>query len=171
MPKMDGDCRIETAAGKGQSDSGAAADSQIGGGRQGAGLWISGANYYLTKPFDTKELLAHACVQSPAAGHRPFQADIRLHHTGSFHLHTVLPDGQFPAGKQGIPDVRTLMANPHHIIPAERFLEKIWGYESETEITVVWVYISYLRKKLTALHADIQIQAHRNAGYSLEEAP
>ena len=41
----------------------------------------------------------------------------------------------------------------------------------DAEITVVWVYVSYLRKKLAALHADIQIKAHRNAGYSLEEAP
>ena len=63
-----------------------------------------------------------------------------------------------------------LMANPHHVIPTERFLEKIWGCDSDAEITVVWVYVSYLRKKLAALHADIQIKAHRNAGYSLEEA-
>ena len=48
-------------------------------------------------------------------------------------------------------------------------MERIWGYDSESEINVVWVYISYLRKKLTALHANIQIKAARNAGYSLEE--
>jgi DNA-binding response OmpR family regulator len=48
-------------------------------------------------------------------------------------------------------------------------MEKIWGYDSEAEINVVWVYISYLRKKLAALHANIQIKAVRNAGYSLEE--
>ena len=62
-----------------------------------------------------------------------------------------------------------LMCNPHQLISSERFLEKIWGYDSEAEINVVWVYISYLRKKLSALHADIQIKATRNAGYSLEE--
>lgn len=48
-------------------------------------------------------------------------------------------------------------------------MEKIWGYDSEAEINVVWVYISYLRKKLNALHADIGIKAMRNAGYRLEE--
>jgi len=47
-------------------------------------------------------------------------------------------------------------------------MEKIWGYDSEAEINVVWVYISYLRKKLTALDANVQIKATRNAGYSLE---
>lgn len=51
----------------------------------------------------------------------------------------------------------------------ERFLERIWGYDSEVELSVAWVYISYLRKKLAALQADIQIKAKRNAGYSLEE--
>ena len=54
------------------------------------------------------------------------------------------------------------------MIPTERFLEKIWGYDSDVEVNVVWVYISYLRKKLAALHADIQIKATRNTGYSLE---
>ena len=61
-----------------------------------------------------------------------------------------------------------LMRNPRQLIPSERFLERIWGYDSEVELNVVWVYLSYLRKKLAALHADIQIRATRNAGYSLE---
>ena len=61
------------------------------------------------------------------------------------------------------------MKNQRNLISAERFMEKIWGYDSEAEVNVVWVYISYLRKKLTALHANIQIKATRNVGYSLEE--
>ena len=61
------------------------------------------------------------------------------------------------------------LSNPRHILPTERFLEKIWGFDSDVEINVVWAYISYLRKKLAALHANIQIKAMRNAGYTLEE--
>ena len=61
-----------------------------------------------------------------------------------------------------------LIANPKQLVSTERFMEKIWGYDTDAEINVVWVYISYLRKKLTALGADIQIKASRNAGYSLE---
>lgn len=61
-----------------------------------------------------------------------------------------------------------LMLNPKCLIPTERFLEKVWGYDSNVEINVVWVYISYLRKKLEALHANVQIKAARNAGYTLE---
>ena len=60
-----------------------------------------------------------------------------------------------------------LMANPHAVIPTERFMEKIWGYDSDTEINVVWVYVSYLRKKLAALGANVEIKANRNAGYYL----
>jgi DNA-binding response OmpR family regulator len=62
-----------------------------------------------------------------------------------------------------------LMANPRNLISTERFMEKIWGYDSDTEINVVWVYISYLRRKLAALDANIHIKVTRNAGYSLEE--
>lgn len=62
-----------------------------------------------------------------------------------------------------------LMANPHQLISAQRMLERIWGYDSEAEVNVVWVYISYLRKKLTQLGADVAIRASRNAGYCLEE--
>ena len=64
-----------------------------------------------------------------------------------------------------------LLSNQRRLIPTERFLEKIWGYDTDAEVHVVWVYISYLRKKLAALKADIQIKASRNAGYSLEEIP
>ena len=65
--------------------------------------------------------------------------------------------------------IEMLIRNPGQVIPTERFIEKIWGYDSDVEVNVVWVYISYLRKKLAALHADIQIRATRNTGYSLEE--
>ena len=62
-----------------------------------------------------------------------------------------------------------LISNEGSVIPSERFMEKIWGYDSEAEINVVWVYISYLRKKLSSLNADVIIKASRNLGYSLEK--
>ena len=61
------------------------------------------------------------------------------------------------------------MLNPGKIISAENLLDKIWGYDSNAEINAVWVYISYLRKKLSELNANIQIKASRNIGYSLEK--
>ena len=60
------------------------------------------------------------------------------------------------------------MRNPGQFIPTERFLEKIWGYNSETELNVVWVYISSLRKKLAVLGVRVQIRVARGIGYSLE---
>ena len=78
------------------------------------------------------------------------------------------PTGSFRLANKEYQMMEYLMLNPHRILSAEMFMEKIWGYDNEAEINVVWVYISYLRKKLTALGADIQIKSSRNAGYSLE---
>ena len=48
---------------------------------------------------------------------------------------------------------------------------KVWGYDTDAEIGIVWVYISYLRKKLSSLGADVVIRAKRGIGYTLELAP
>lgn len=85
----------------------------------------------------------------------------------TYELSTV--SGSYRLANKEFQMMEMLMNNPKNLISSERFMEKIWGYDSEAEINVVWVYISYLRKKLTALHADIQIKAMRNAGYTLEE--
>ena len=79
------------------------------------------------------------------------------------------PSGSYRLANKEFQMMEMLMSNPKNLISSERFMEKIWGYDSEAEINVVWVYISYLRKKLAALHANIQIKAMRNAGYTLEE--
>jgi DNA-binding response OmpR family regulator len=60
-----------------------------------------------------------------------------------------------------------MMTNPGQVISVDLFMDKIWGYDTETELNVVWVYISYLRKKFSGLHSKVQIKATRNVGYSL----
>lgn len=61
-----------------------------------------------------------------------------------------------------------LMVSPGQVISVDQFMDKIWGYDSDTELNVVWVYISYLRKKLSGLGSKVSIKATRGLGYSLE---
>lgn len=128
-----------------------------------------GADYYLTKPFDSKELLAAI----RAITRTKEQADSKLKFgnitldRSTFELSS--PSGSFRLANKEFQMMEFFISNPHHIISAEHFMEKIWGCDSEAEINVVWVYISYLRKKLAALNADICIKASRNAGYSLKK--
>ena len=132
----------------------------------------SGANDYLTKPFATAELLARiramTRTQSAQTDSRMSFGNITLDQT-TYELSS--PSGSFRLANKEYQMMELLLRNPRQLIPSERFLGKIWGYDSDVELNVVWVYISYLRKKLTALQADIQIKATRNAGYSLEKKP
>lgn len=130
----------------------------------------AGANDYLTKPFHSRELLARIRAMTRT---RTAQADSRLKignvtlDRATYELST--PTGSYRLANKEFQMMEMLMSNPKNLISSERFMEKIWGYDSEAEINVVWVYISYLRKKLSVLHANIQIRAQRNAGYTLEE--
>ena len=128
----------------------------------------AGANYYLTKPFDTRELLATLRVITRATesvDSRMTVGNVTLDRA-SYTLST--PNGSLRLANKEFQMMELLMANTHRLISTERFLEKIWGFDSETELNVVWVYISYLRKKISSVSKKVKLKSKRNIGYILE---
>ena len=136
-----------------------------------AGLDL-GADDYLPKPFAMGELLAR--IRAMLRRRAEFTPDVlslgnlsldRQSYTLSVgENRMILPKLEFQL-------MELFLLNRGIYLSTEDILVKVWGYDTDTEIGVVWVYISYLRKKLTALGANVAIQAKRNIGYTLTEVP
>lgn len=129
----------------------------------------SGADDYLTKPFVTRELLAR--VRSMTRRQATFTSNVLELGNVSLSKYTFelsTEKDKVRLSNKEYQMMEMLMRNPGNVIQTEQFLERIWGYDSDSEINVVWVNISYLRKKLKALDANIRIKATRNVGYTLE---
>ncbi len=168
MPKVDGITVLKTIRGKGNTvpvlmlTAKSEVDDKV------LGLDL-GANDYLTKPFETKELLARIRAMTRTTT----ESNTSILTVGNLTLNRATFElkshvTSFRLANKEFQMMELLMMNPSNLISTERFMDKIWGYESDAEMNVVWVYISYLRKKLTTLEANIQIKATRNSGYSLE---
>ena len=148
MPKMDGITVLQNIRAKGNDvpililTAKSEVDDRV------LGL-DSGADDYLSKPFAAKELLAR--IRSVTR--RRTEAVSSVLNVGNLSLDCTTFELKSSTDTIRLPNkefqiMELLAANPGQVISTERFMEKIWGYDSETDVGVVWAYISYLRKSL-----------------------
>lgn len=130
----------------------------------------AGADDYLPKPFAASELLAR--VRAMLRRKENYQNDTLEFEGLSLDLSTF----ELGFGPQSIRLVsrefqmlQLLMQSPGVVISTEQFMERIWGWDSDVEVSIVWVYISNLRKKFEKLGAPVNIKAVRGVGYCLEK--
>ena len=129
----------------------------------------AGADDYLPKPFAMGELLAR--IRAMLRRREEFSPDILR--CKDLSLNTASYELSGPTGSVVLPRLEyqlmeLLIRNQGIYLSSADLLVKIWGYDTDAELGVVWVYISYLRKRLTAVGSSCAIRAKRNVGYTLE---
>jgi len=129
-----------------------------------------GADDYLAKPFDTNELIAriHALTRRKSE----FTGDLLIFNDITLNRDTLelcCNEHKILLGKKELYILEMLILNYGKTINKERFIEKIWGYDTNAEYNTIEVYVSFLRKKLTAIHSSTEIKSIRGVGYTLEK--
>ena len=129
----------------------------------------AGADDYLPKPFATSELIARI----KALGRRSENYSDSLQQVGNLVL-----DGNRYEMKAGDKSVKLtnkeyqlielFVLHPGFVFSTEHLMDKIWGFESDSDIDVVWTHIGFVRKKLRSIGANVEIRTIRGSGYSLE---
>ena len=128
----------------------------------------SGADYYLTKPFDTRELMA--CVHALLRRQGSQVDELSFGNTSLDLSSAVLSSGEkeIRLSAREFEVMKLLLQYGEKNVTKEFILEKVWGYDSEAVENHVEVYIGFLRKKLKSIGSDIRIEAIRRLGYHLE---
>lgn len=130
----------------------------------------AGADDYLPKPFEMGELLAR--IRAMLRRREEFTPDILTCGNLSLNMQSSqlsCGDRSFTLPRLEYRLMEQLMLNQGIYLSSDKLMAKVWGYDSDAEIGAVWVYISYLRKRLTALGANAEISVKRGTGYTLEE--
>ena len=130
----------------------------------------AGADDYLPKPFNGKELLAR--VRAMLRRRETYVPDVVAWEDleldkGSCELRCGDRSVRLTGKMYQLAEL--FMENPKHLFSVQQLMDKVWGWESEAEINVVWVNISQLRKKMNDLGTAAEIRVHRGTGYSLEK--
>lgn len=129
----------------------------------------TGADDYLPKPFDMGELLAR--TRAMLRRREEFHPDLLSFGDLTLNMQSgTLSCGntEFVLPKQEYRLMEQLLVNHNIFLSSEDLLVKAWGYDAETDINSVWLYISYLRKRLAAMNSSVEIVSKRNIGYRLE---
>jgi len=129
-----------------------------------------GADDYITKPFDSNELLAR--IKALLRRKEKFTGDILSFGDISLDrdtLEIVQGENRMVLGKKEFQLLENLMLNSGKCVGKERLIEKIWGYDSEAEYNTIEVYVSFLRRKLLAINSIVEIKSIRGVGYTIGE--
>ena len=133
----------------------------------------SGADYYLPKPFQMAELTACLRAITRRKEDAPVMelafGDVQLSQQEAKLIHRQSGQSVKLSAKE-YQLMELFMHNPRMLFSADRIMERVWSWESDAEINVVWVHISNLRKKLKAIGSGVTIKASRGLGYMLEES-
>lgn len=128
-----------------------------------------GADYYLGKPFDTRELLA--CINALLRRQGVQVNSLNFGNTDLELSSAILScgDSEIRLSAKEFEIMKILMSAGQNNVPKEHILSKVWGYDSDAVENNVEVYIGFLRKKLSYIGSNIKIEAVRRLGYHLEE--
>lgn len=130
----------------------------------------AGADDYLPKPFATREFIArvralvrrNSCYSGNVLSLGNVSLDLNCYRLSKSGISVRLNNKEFQL-------VELFMRHPHFVFSTEHLMDRIWGQDSDANIDVVWTYIGFVRKKLKAIDAEIEIRTVRGAGYALEE--